>query len=64
MRSFPAEAAKNEFGELVVMARFAHVPITIYDRTVLVIIAVEEHERLAKLAAYGPWASPVDGPDE
>jgi prevent-host-death family protein len=65
MRSFTAAAAKNKFGELVDTARSAPVAITKYDRTVLVIMAVEEYERLAKLdAAHGPSASPVDDPDQ
>jgi prevent-host-death family protein len=65
MRSFTAAAAKNKFGELVDMARSAPVAITKYDRTVLVIMAVEEYERLAKLdAAHGPSVSPVDDPDQ
>ncbi|OYU75193.1 MAG: type II toxin-antitoxin system prevent-host-death family antitoxin [Alphaproteobacteria bacterium PA3] len=65
MRSFTAAAAKNKFGELVDMARSAPVAITKYDRTVLVIMAVEEYERLAKLdAAHGPSASPIDDLDQ
>ena len=65
MRSFTAAAAKNKFGELVDVARSAPVAITKYARTVLVIMAVEEYERLGKLdATNGSSASPVDGPDQ
>ena len=65
MRSFTAAAAKNKFGELVDVARSAPVAITKYARTVLVIMAVEEYERLGKLdATHGSSASPVDGPDQ
>ena len=65
MLSFTAAAAKNKFGALVDMARSAPVAITKYDRTVLVIMAVEEYERLAKLdVAHGPSASSIDDLDQ
>jgi prevent-host-death family protein len=49
MRTFTAAEAKNKFGEMVDMARSAPVAITKYDRPVLVVMAVEEFERLQAL---------------
>jgi prevent-host-death family protein len=49
MRTFTAAEAKNKFGEMVDMARSAPVAITKYDRPVLVVLAVEEFERLQAL---------------
>jgi prevent-host-death family protein len=39
--------AKNEFGRLIDTARAEPVAIEKYGRTVVVVIAVEEYERLA-----------------
>ena len=49
MRTFTAAEAKNKFGEMVDMARSAPIAITKYDRPVLVVMAVEEFERLQAL---------------
>ena len=49
MRTFTAAEAKNKFGELVDMARASPVAITKYDRPVLVVMAIEEFERLQSL---------------
>lgn len=46
MRKFTSADAKNRFGELIDAARAAPVAITKYDRTVVVIVAVEEYERM------------------
>lgn len=46
MRTFTAAEAKNKFGELVDLARSTPVAITKYDRPVLVVLAIEEFERL------------------
>ena len=46
MRTFTAADAKNKFGELIDMARAAPVAITKYDRPVVVVMAMEEYERL------------------
>ena len=48
MRKFTSADAKNHFGELVDAARVAPVAITKYDRPFVVVMAVEEYERLAK----------------
>jgi prevent-host-death family protein len=49
MRTFTAADAKNNFGELLDFARAAPVAITKYDRPVVVVMAVEEFERLKAL---------------
>ncbi len=46
MRKFTSAHAKNYFGELIVAARAAPVAITKYDRTVVVMVAAEEFERM------------------
>ncbi len=46
MRSFTSADAKNNFGELIDMARAGPVAITKYERPVVVVLAVEEFERL------------------
>ena len=46
MRTFTSADAKNNFGELIDLARAAPVAITKYDRPVVVVMAVEEFERL------------------
>ena len=47
MRKFTSADAKNHFGELVDAAPVAPVAITKYDRPFVVVMAVEEYERLA-----------------
>lgn len=49
MRTFTAAEAKNKFGELVDIARASPVAITKYDRPVLIVMAIEEFERLQAL---------------
>jgi prevent-host-death family protein len=51
MRTFTSAAAKNNFGELIDLARAAPVAITKYDRPVVVVMAMEEFERLKVLDA-------------
>lgn len=46
MRTFTSADAKNKFGELIDLARAAPVAITKYDRPVVVIMAIEEYERI------------------
>ena len=55
MRTFTSADAKNNFGELIDLARAAPVSITKYDRPVVVVMAVEEFERLrgTNLAWFG-----------
>jgi prevent-host-death family protein len=55
MRSFTSADAKNNFGELIDVARAGPVAITKYERPVVVVLAVEEFERLK---ALDPPASP------
>ena len=49
MRSITSADAKNNFGELIDLARAAPVAVTKYDRPVVVVMAVEEFERLKAL---------------
>jgi prevent-host-death family protein len=56
MRIITSADAKNSFGELIDLARAAPVAVTKYDRPVVVVMAVEEYERLTALAA--PSSSP------
>jgi prevent-host-death family protein len=51
MRTLTSADAKNNFGELIDLARAAPVGITKYDRPVVVVMAVEEFERLKALDA-------------
>ena len=46
MRTFTSADAKNNFGELIDLATAAPVSITKYERPVVVVMAVEEFERL------------------
>jgi prevent-host-death family protein len=46
MRKFTSAHAKNHFGELIDAARAAPVAITKYDRPVVVMVAVEEFDRM------------------
>jgi prevent-host-death family protein len=51
MRSITSADAKNNFGELIDLARAAPVTVTKYDRPVVVVMAAEEYERLTILDA-------------
>jgi prevent-host-death family protein len=46
MRTFTSADAKNHFGELIDTARAAPVAVTKYDRTVVIVLSVEEYDRL------------------
>ena len=46
MRTFTSATAKNQFGQLIDAARLAPVAITKYDKPFVVVLAVEEFERL------------------
>jgi len=49
MRTYSSADAKNSFGKMVDFARLAPVAITKYDRPFVVVMAVEEYERLMAL---------------
>ena len=49
MRKFSSAGAKNHFGLLIDAARIAPVAVTKYDKPFVVVMAVEEYERLTKL---------------
>lgn len=53
MRSITSADAKNNFGELIDLARAAPITVTKYDRPVVVVMAVEEYERLNGLVDTG-----------
>lgn len=53
MRSITSADAKNNFGELIDLARAAPVMVTKYDRPVVVVMAAEEYERLKALDERG-----------
>lgn len=57
MRKFTSADAKNHFGELVDAARVAPVAVTKYSRGFVVVMAVEEYERLKALDALAPVAA-------
>ena len=50
MRICTSADAKNNFGELIDLARAAPVAITKYDRPVVVLMAFEEYERVMAFA--------------
>jgi prevent-host-death family protein len=53
MQHMSARAAKNGFGRLIDLARAAPVAIEKHGRTVVVVLAVEEYERLAAKKTSG-----------
>jgi len=46
MRTFTSADAKNHFGELIDAARIAPVAVTKYDKPFVVVMSIEEFERL------------------
>ena len=50
MRKFSSAGAKNQFGVLIDAARIAPVAVTKYDKPFVVVMAVEEYERVMTLA--------------
>ncbi|MBM3952656.1 MAG: type II toxin-antitoxin system Phd/YefM family antitoxin [Rhodospirillales bacterium] len=61
MRSITSADAKNNFGELIDLARAAPVMVTKYDRPVVVVMAAEEYERLKALDVRGSVAAKPKG---
>ena len=61
MRSITSADAKNNFGELIDLARAAPVMVTKYDRPVVVVMAAEEYERLKALDVRGSVATKAKG---
>ena len=49
MRKFSSAGAKNQFGVLIDAARIAPVAVTKYDKPFVVVMAVEEYERLVSV---------------
>ena len=54
MRKFSSAGAKNHFGVLIDAARIAPVAVTKYDKPFVVVMAVEEYERVMALAEMVP----------
>jgi prevent-host-death family protein len=50
MHKFSSAGAKNQFGVLIDAARIAPVAVTKYDKPFVVVMAVEEYERVMTLA--------------
>jgi prevent-host-death family protein len=50
MRAFSAADAKNHFGELIDAARLAPVTVTKYDKPFVVVMSVDEFERVMQKA--------------
>ena len=63
MRSVTSADAKNNFGELIDLARAAPVMVTKYDRPVVVVMAAEEYEKLVgrKKVKRAPFVSKTRG---
>ena len=65
MQRMSAREAKNGFGRLIDIARAEPVAIEKHGRTVVVVIAVEEYERLARKqtsASTDVLSQPADDP--
>lgn len=65
MQRISARDAKNRFGRLIDIARAEPIAIEKHGRSVVVVIAVEEYERLTagKVAAISPSAAQDQKPD-
>lgn len=57
MHRMSARDAKNGFGRLIDLARAQPVAIEKYGRSVVVVVAVEEYERLSGKSGMKPFAS-------
>jgi prevent-host-death family protein len=62
MKSMSAKDAKNEFGRLLDTALAQPVVIKKHGRPVVVVLSVEEFERLKELENEHPNKGPVSGP--
>ena len=61
MKTIPAKDAKYNFGKLIDLARTAPVGVSKHGRPVVVVVAVEEFERLNPIEA--PTKVPTKKPD-
>lgn len=57
MKTFISSYAQNHFGVLIDVARIAPVAVTKYDKPFVVVMAVEEYERVMALAEMAPKAA-------
>ena len=53
MKTFISSYAQNHFGVLIDAARIAPVAVTKYDKPFVVVMAVEEYERVMALDSQG-----------
>ena len=60
MRTLSAKDAKDGFGRLIDLARAAPVTVAKYGRPVVVVLSVEEYERLKALDAPGTRPETVE----
>lgn len=63
MQRMSARDAKNHFGNLIDLARAAPVAIEKYGRSVVVVMAAEEYERLISIST-APENADRSGPPE
>lgn len=62
MQRMSARDAKNGFGKLIDLARAEPIAIEKYGRSVVIVMAVEEYERLSgKVKTRRPGATPAKG---
>ena len=54
MKTFISSYAQNHFGVLIDEARIAPVAVTKYDKPFVVVMAVEEYERVMSLVETAP----------
>ncbi len=57
MKTFISSYTQNHFGVLIDAARIAPVAVTKYDKPFVVVMAVEEYERVVALAEMVPKAA-------
>ncbi len=62
MRTISAKDAKYNFGRLIDLARAVPIAITKYNRPVVVVMAVEEYDRLAGNSKGVPTLAPSTPP--
>lgn len=62
MQTLTAKDAKYSFGRLIDLARTAPVAVAKHGRPVVVVMAIEEYERLVSLAAKKAPAAQVSAP--
>ena len=62
MKTFISSYAQNHFGVLIDAARIAPVAVTKYDKPFVVVMAVEEFERMKSLEVLPPQRTSTKAP--